>query len=69
MALGQTLQGLERTHHFQEIGLRIHPLIVLGYIDDDKIVNATAIKLGNVVVAVVALRVERKEERLFGKAE
>ena len=69
MALGQPLESLQRTDYFQEVGTGIEPLIILGHIDDDEIGDAPAIELRNVVMAVVALRAEREEERLFGKAE
>ena len=57
VALGQTLQGLQRTDNFQEVCFGVYLFVILWYIDDNKVAHAPTIELRNVVVAVVALRV------------
>ena len=69
MALGQALQGLERTEHAQESGLgKLHGVIGRegGH---DEAPHAPAVKVRDILMSVTLARAQGKEEGGLGKGQ
>ena len=65
MALGKPLQRLQRVGDFQEVGMGIKGGIVRGDVLDHKVVDSTAIQVGDVSRTVIALSLQGKEKRFL----
>ena len=62
MTFCQALESLQRVDNLQEVGSRIIRSISLRDISHHKVLDSTTIQLWNVVVTVITLRLERKEQ-------
>ena len=62
MTFCQALESLQRVDNLQEVGSRIIRSISLRDISHHKVLDSTTIQLRNVVVTVITLRLERKEQ-------
>ena len=62
MALSQTLESLKRVYYLQEVGSRIIRSVALRHIRYNKVFHTPAIQLRDVVMTIITLRLERKEQ-------
>jgi len=69
MTLGQSLQSLSGIEHFQEIGICVIGGITGGHCGDHEIFDSTTIKVGYIIVSIVALRFQRKKQSFLGEAK
>ena len=65
VSLCQSLESLQRIDHLQEVCLRIVGGVALGHVCHDEVPHPTAIKLRDVIMTVIALRLEREEQCFF----
>ena len=62
MTLSQTLKSLQRIDHLQEVSLRIIRSITLRDISYHKVFHTSAIQFRDVVMTIIALRLECKKQ-------
>ena len=69
VTLGEALQGLEGVGDTEEVSLREPLLVVVGNSRHHEVVNPTVVQAGEILVAVVALRLDGEEQRLLGETQ
>ena len=65
--LRQALQGFERAHHLQEVGVGEGGFVLCGQRADHEVADAAAIEVCHVAMTIAHLGAEGKEESGFGK--
>ena len=69
MTFGQALQGLAGADHFQEIGLRVIHFIRKRNLFYDKVPHSAPIKVGYIIMSVIAFRLQCEKQSLFRETQ
>ncbi len=69
VTLGEALQSLEGVRHLEEVSLWEPLLVVIGNSRHHKVVNAAVVQTRDILVAVVALRLDGEEQRLLWETQ